>query len=169
MDKAAIDQRGSGWRTWSRRPGRPEGEPSVGRRAASRRYRRSVNTRLTHREARRWGDSLVTARNNLDHGTWRLQSVVISEAGGKVTVSEPAIEGTPVTQLVSHMTDRVLCFVEDVIAHGIQKRLPLGIMIAEIPLAQRSAEMPLRFKPTVAGGGIAAWKIYYHGTALNET
>ena len=121
------------------------------------------------REARRWGDSLVTTRNNLDHGTWRLQSAVVSEAGGRVTVSEPTIEGTPVTQWVSHMTDRVLSFVEDVIAHGIQKRLPLGITIAEIPLAQRSAEMPLRFKPTVAGGGLAAWQIYYHVAALNET
>jgi len=121
------------------------------------------------REARRWGDALVTTRNNLDHGDWKLQSAVVGEADGRVSVTEPAIDGVPVTRWVADMTDRVLCFVEDVLAHGIQKRMPLGITLAEIPLAQRSPEMPVRFKPTITGGGLTTWEIRYHASRLEET
>jgi hypothetical protein len=121
------------------------------------------------REARQWGDALVTTRNNLDHFDWKLQSAVVAEADGKVSAREPAIDGVPVTRWVADMTDRVLCFVEDVLAHCIQKRMPLGITLAEIPLAQRSPEMPIRFKPTVAGGGLPTWEIRYHVSRLEET
>jgi hypothetical protein len=121
------------------------------------------------REARRWGDILVQTRNSLDHGTWRLPPAVISEVDGLVTVTEPTIDGTPVTQWVARMTDRVLCFVENVLAHCIQKRLSPGITLAEIPLAQRSPEMPVRFKPTVTNGGVPAWEIGYHDSTLEET
>jgi hypothetical protein len=121
------------------------------------------------REARRWGDTLVTTRNNVDHGDWKLQSAVVGEADGKVRVSEPAIDGVPVTRWVAEMTDRVVCFVEDVLAHCIQKRMPLGITLAEIPLAQRLTEMPVRFKPTVIGGGLPTWEIRYHASRLEET
>jgi hypothetical protein len=121
------------------------------------------------RESRRWGDALVDTRNNLEHRNWRLPPAVIDELDGRVTVTEPAIGGTPVTKWVADMTDRILCFAEDVLAHGIQKRLPPGITLTEISLAQRSPEMPLRFQPTVAGGGLPAWEIRYHSSKLDET
>jgi hypothetical protein len=121
------------------------------------------------REVRRWGEILVTTRNNLDHGTWRLPPAVIGEVDGRVTVTEPAIGATPVTTWVADMTDRILCFVEDVLARAIQKRLPHGITLTEISLAQRPPEMPLRFQPTVAGGGLPTWEIRYHESKLDQT
>ena len=121
------------------------------------------------REARGWGETLVNTRNSLDHGTWRLPPAVIGEVDGRVTVTEPAIGGTPVTKWVADMTDRILCFVEDVLAHAIQKRLPQGVTLTEISPAQRSAEKPFRFQPTVAGGGLPAWEIRYHDSKLDET
>jgi len=120
-------------------------------------------------EARVWGNALVTTRNKLDHGDWRLESTVISEANGKVNVTEAQIDGIPVTQWVATMTDRVLCFVEDVLAHCIQKKMPEGITLTEIPLAERAQEMPLRFKPTVLGGGPPTWDIHYHASRFEET
>jgi hypothetical protein len=121
------------------------------------------------REARRWGDSLVTTRNNLDHGNWSLPRATVVDVGGRVVVSEPAVDGTPVTRWVADMTDRVLCFVEDVIAHGIQKRLAHGITLTEIPAAQRAPEMPLRFQNTITGSGLPAWQIRYHVSRFDET
>jgi hypothetical protein len=121
------------------------------------------------RESRRWADALVNTRNNLEHGSWRLPPAVISEVDGRVTVTEPAIGGTPVTKWVSDMTDRILCFVEDVLAHAIQKRLPQGITLTEISLAQRSPEMPLRFQATIDSGGLPTWGIRYHASKLDET
>lgn len=120
------------------------------------------------RESRRWGDALVDTRNNLEHRNWRLPPAVIGELDGRVTVTEPAIGGTPVTKWAADMTDRILCFAEDVLAHAIQKRLPPGITLTEISLAQRSPDMPLRFQPTVAGGGLPAWEIRYHDSKLEE-
>jgi hypothetical protein len=121
------------------------------------------------REARSWGDRLVTTRNNLDHGNWTLQSAAVADAAGRVAVTEPAIDGTPVTKWVADMTDRVLCFVEDVVAHGIQQRLNHGITLAEIPVARRVPEMPLRFRNTITGGGFPVWKIGYHSSRFDET
>lgn len=68
------------------------------------------------REARKWGESLVNTRNNLDHGDWTLQSAAVADVGGRVVVSEPLIDGTPVTRWVADMADRVICFVEDGVA-----------------------------------------------------
>jgi hypothetical protein len=121
------------------------------------------------RESRKWGDSLVTTRNNLDHGDWTLQVAAVADAAGRVAVTEPAIDGTSVTKWVADMTDRVLCFVEDVIAHGIQQRLAHGITLAEIPVAQRVPEMPLRFGNTITGGGLPAWQIHYHASRFDKT
>lgn len=120
-------------------------------------------------EARVWGSALVEARNGLDHGGWRLESTPIAEAGGKVSVTEPNISGVPVTQWVACVADRIACFVEDITIHCIQQRLGAGITLAEIPLAERDAEMPVRFKPIVIDRVTPAWEIRYHTSRLEET
>lgn len=120
-------------------------------------------------EARKWGNALVNTRNSLDHGTWALQSAPVTEAGAKISVTEPTIDGLPVTQWIADQTDRVLCFVEDVVVHGIQQRMVPSITLVEIPITQRSAEMPLRFQNTVTTGGLPRWQITYHGSRFDET
>jgi hypothetical protein len=121
------------------------------------------------REARRWGDRLVEARNGLEHGGWQLPRIVYTESAGGISVSEPAIDGQPVTEFVTRMTDRLICFVEDVTVHCIQCRIPPGMSITEIPSSQRAAQMPTRFKPTLADGGMPLWRIVYHASAFEET
>jgi hypothetical protein len=121
------------------------------------------------RQARAWSHTLVTTRNNLDHGDWELPPAIVGEVDGRVTVTEPSIEATPVTRWVADMTDRILCFIEDVVAHGIQKKMPQGLTLTEVPIAQRSPELALRFQNAIAGGGLPAWEIRYHLTKLDET
>ena len=67
------------------------------------------------------------------------------------------------------MTDRLMCFVEDITVHCIQLRMPPGISIAEIPSPQRLVEMPMRFKPTLDRGGLPLWQIEYHASAFEVT
>lgn len=121
------------------------------------------------REARRWGNALVNTRNLLDHGDWALQSATVTDAGGKISVTEPTIDGIPVTEWIADMTDRVLCFVEDVIAHSVQKRMGPAMTLAEVPLALRSVEMPRRFQNTLVVGGSPRWQITYHDSRFDET
>jgi hypothetical protein len=121
------------------------------------------------REARRWGDALVSARNGLEHGGWQLSRITYTENAGTITASEPTINGQPVTEFVKHMTDRLMYFVEDVTVHCIRSRMPPGTSITEIPLPQRSSEMPMRFRPTLADGGMPLWQIDYHLNAFDES
>ena len=121
------------------------------------------------REARRWGDTLVGARNGLEHDGWQLPRIVYTVNGASVTALEPVIDGQLVTEFVRHMTDRLMCFVEDVMVHCIQRRMPPGLSITEISVPQRAAEMPGRFQPTLVNGGMPLWQIGYHQSAFDET
>jgi len=121
------------------------------------------------REARRWGDALIRARNGLEHDGWQLPRIAYAVNGNIVTVSEPAIGGQPVTEFVTHMTDRLMSFVEDVTVHCIQRRMPPGLSLTEIPRSQRLSEMPMRFQPTLANGGMPLWQIDYHQSAFDAT
>ena len=121
------------------------------------------------REARRWGDTLVAARNELEHEGWQLPRVVYRENGSTISLSEPIIKGQPVTAFVADMTDRLICLVEDVTVHCIQRHLPTGLSFTEIPLPQRTAELPTRFKPTLATGGMPLWQITYHASTFDAT
>ena len=121
------------------------------------------------REARRWGDTLVDTRNGLEHGGWQLPRIAYGVSGNTVSVSEPIIKGQAATAFVNDMTDRLICFVEDVAVHCIQRHMPDGLSLTEIPLLQRATEMPVRFQPTLEKGGLPLWQITYHATAFAAT
>jgi hypothetical protein len=98
---------------------------------------------------------------------WQLPRVGYAESGTTVSVSEPTIKDQPVTGFVMDMTDRLMCFVEDVTVHCIQLRFPGGVALAEIPLSQRVGELPVRFLPTLAKGGMPLWQIVYHASTFD--
>jgi len=115
------------------------------------------------------GDSLVNIRNDLDHGDWTLQGAVVADTAGRVAVTEPGIGGMPVTKWVADMTDRIICFVEDVIAHGIQQRLAHGITLAEIPVAQRVPRCPFDSGTPSPAVVFRRGKSAYHASHFDET
>lgn len=119
--------------------------------------------------ARVWGNALVEVRNKLDHSGWRLQGAVVLADGGKVRAIEPTINVTPVTQWVAEMTDHVLCFVEDVVAHGIQCNLGAGTTLVEISRSERNPDMPLRFRFGLSCDGCPSWRLQTHATTFEET
>jgi hypothetical protein len=98
-----------------------------------------------------------------------LRKIQYSRASGSIQSVEPLISNQPVTEFVKLIMDRLACFVEEVTAHCIQARMPAGLSIREIPLAQRLPEVPERFQNTLKDGGIVIWRISYHQSTFEET
>jgi hypothetical protein len=121
------------------------------------------------RKARIWADMLNTLRNEMEHNFWSVPKVQYRIERGSVEVLEPEVMGRPVSDFVKLITDRMLCFVEDICVHGIQTRMPESVSVTEVPLIQRPAERPKRFTICTAGGGMPLWKIVYHESKFDET
>lgn len=121
------------------------------------------------RKARIWSDMLNTVRNEMEHNFWSVPRVQYGVEQGRVAMIEPEIVGRTTSDFVRFVTDRILCFVEEVCVHGMQRRMPDSISINEIPLAQRPLQCPERFRLCTSGGGMPIWKILYHDTAFDET
>ncbi len=121
------------------------------------------------RKARDWSDMLNTARNQMEHNFWSVPRVQYPIERGRVAVLEPEVMGRTVSDFARFVTDRMLCFVEEICVHGLQRRMPENISITEIPLAQRPMKRPERFRLCTAGGGMPLWRILYHDTAFDET
>jgi len=49
-------------------------------------------------------------------------------------MTEPEIMGRPVSNFTNFVKDRMLCFVEEICAHGLQGRMPETISVTEIPV-----------------------------------
>lgn len=121
------------------------------------------------RQTRTWSEPLIETRIALEHKRWMLPRVTYSDTGSGIKADEPLISGQPVSEFVKLMLDRLACFVEELTAHCLQRRMPAEITITEIPLARRPAEAPERFQVTLARGGMPPWTILYHHSSFEET
>ena len=86
----------------------------------------------------------------------------------RVVVIEPEIMGRPVSNFTNFVKDRMLCFVEEICAHGLQGRMPETISVTEIPVQKRAVERDERFRLCTSGGGMPLWKIDNHETTFDE-
>jgi len=121
------------------------------------------------RQTRTWSERLLKSRNAIEHEGWMLPRVTYSHTVGGTKAAEPSISDQPISEFVKFILDRLSCFVEEFIAHCLQRRMPAGITITEIALSQRLAEAPERFKVTLASGGLPAWQIVFHSSLFKET
>lgn len=122
------------------------------------------------RQTRTWSERLIMCRNDVEHDGWILPKALYSVSGSGIKVDEPCISGQTVTGFVRIMVDRLACFMEEVTAHCLQKQMPAGISITEIPLSQRQGEeVGVRFRVTLAKGGNPIWTIAYHREPFEET
>jgi hypothetical protein len=116
----------------------------------------------------RWSERLTKARNALEHEGWALPRVMYQESQGVLTMIEPTVDGEPVSSFVDAVFERLSCFVEEVVVHGLQRQMLEGISLTELPLEQRQAEAPERFRPAIITGGSVIWQITYHGRRFDE-
>src|SRR5262249_33888301 len=119
------------------------------------------------RQARaRWSELLQRARNAAEHEGWSLPAVRYERTDGAVKATEPTIEGKRATEYTAFIFDRLACFVEEVTAHLLARRLPALISLTEVPLSDRPSDMPERFRLTVANGGMPPWVIAFHDSSF---
>jgi hypothetical protein len=124
---------------------------------------------LTQTRAK-WSERLVLQRNAIEHQGWPLPRVqYVQEQSGKVRVAEPLIDGQPVTDFIAFMVDRVCCFVEEMSAYALQAKMPNGLSISEIPIAERKEEIKERFQLALVGGGMPIWMLSYHDSKFEDT
>ncbi len=121
------------------------------------------------RQTRTWSERLIECRNAVEHEGWILPRVTYSNTGSNIRAGEPAISGQGLTEFVRFIFDRLACFVEEVTVHCLQRMMPVGITITEIPFAQRLAEAPERFTVTMTSGGLTEWQITFHQSSFEQT
>jgi hypothetical protein len=117
---------------------------------------------------RSWTERLLLMRNDLEHEFWNLPRATYAIQNGAVAANEPKIEGEPVSQVAKFLFDRLSCFFEEMIAHMLQRKLPEGMTLTELPRTNRTPEAPERFRITLATGGEAPWKIKYHTDKFDD-
>jgi hypothetical protein len=108
-----------------------------------------------------WSELLLQLRNDVEHHQWMLADVSYSVRDSLIDVEEPLVSGQPISQFVTKIVDRLACFSEEVTAHCLQARMPVGVTITEIPLCERAEEAPQRFRVTLTHGGLPIWTIRY--------
>jgi hypothetical protein len=116
-----------------------------------------------------WSERLIETRNNIDHGGWSLPSIEYSNQNGTVQVKQPQIDGQTLIEFVRFMLDRLTCSVEDFAAHCLESRMPQGITITEIPIVERVAEAPERFRLTLERGGLPRWTVKYRAGHFEDS
>jgi hypothetical protein len=78
---------------------------------------------------RAWSEPLLLARNAIEHEGWSLPRITYTANGAAVELQEPLIRAVPATEFIARTLDRLICFVEEVTAHGLQRRMPVGGVI----------------------------------------
>lgn len=114
-------------------------------------------------ETRTWSERLINTRIDIEHNLWQLPDVQYSHTStsSQMNVEEPKISDEPVTKFLNFIFDRLICFVEDVTTHCLQKKMPAEISFSEIPLGQRQSEMPVRFRVALVNNKNRPWSINY--------
>ncbi len=121
------------------------------------------------RRTREWSEPFMIARNDLEHSTSVLPRISYTVVGNAVSANEPQVAGKPITEFVDFSFDRLCCFVEEFACHCLRFRMPNGITITEVPLANRPAEIPERFQITLTQGGLPEWRIAHHDSRFEAT
>ncbi len=120
-------------------------------------------------QTRVWSEPMLKSRIDLEHGTWVLPRTGYAATNRVVKANEPTVAGKPVSEFVDFTFDRLCCFVEEFSSHCLRRKMPCGVTLTEIPLAERVAEVPERFRITLADGGEPAWRIAFHQSRFEDT
>lgn len=120
-------------------------------------------------QARTWSEPMLKSRIDLEHGTWVLSRTGYVAENGAVRANEPTVAGKPVSEFVDFTFDRLCCFVEELSSHCLRGKMPEGVMLTEIPLANRVAEVPERFRVGLENGGQPSWRIAFHESRFEDT
>lgn len=120
-------------------------------------------------QVRRWSEPLILVRNDLlEHGTFTFPKVTYDLDRTPMEAKQPEINCLPVGNYANLVYDRIACFVEELTVFCLQKKLPAGITLEEIPLSSRPQEDLERFQITIDGRGVNRWNLAYTTDRFEE-
>jgi hypothetical protein len=119
-------------------------------------------------ECRKWTERLVLMRNNLEHEIWEFPKVKYALKNGAIQVEEPHLGNESVGGQLEFFLDRLQCAFEEMLAHLLQFKLPMGVALTEISAQIRTQEAPERFRVTLAVGGEEPWTLQYCPDKFDE-
>jgi len=113
-------------------------------------------------QVRQWSGPLIQVRNDLlEHGTFTFPKVTHDFSKNPIEPQQPQVNNTPISDYANLVYNRVACLVEELTTYCLQKKLPNGITIEEVPLDRRPEEAPERFRITISGQGVNQWNLIY--------
>jgi hypothetical protein len=112
---------------------------------------------------------MLKSRIDLEHGTWVLPRTGYEAENSAVKAIEPTVAGKPVSEFVDFTFDRLCSFVEELLSHCLRRKMPGGVTLTEIPLANRVTEVPERFRIALENGGQPSWRIAFHQSRFEDT
>lgn len=109
-----------------------------------------------------WSENLFERRNDLEHGPWRLDDVLVRPGpNGAPTMVEPQVNNEPVSEWVSRMLAQVLAFVEETTALAVQRALrPAHVALIEVTAAEVDPNFARRFQD-VWPSSDSGWQLRY--------
>ena len=111
-----------------------------------------------------WLEALTKRRHALEHKGWCVPDVhYIAQSDGSVLVVEPDIDCRPISEFVSTTIDRLLGFIEDMLAVAVQRGIKdIGDLI-DIPKEKRDPANAKRFRLGIPAlqPGERFWRLRY--------
>lgn len=109
-----------------------------------------------------WLESFLKIRNDQRHEGWTLDSVSYHlVAPNQVQVTFPKISGTDLSEFARNSANRVLLFIENVIAYSFQSSGRSPIILQEIPEHERDPANKTRFRAVPNLPEFSPWRITF--------
>jgi len=108
-----------------------------------------------------WSEQFMERRNALEHQGWCPSPVEYRVSDKRIAMIEPDIDGTFVSAYVNRISNRIIGFVEDLIAYAFSTMLPDPVILIEELATERDSERPTRFQVSLAGNDRTPWLLQY--------
>jgi len=111
----------------------------------------------------KWSSELNELRRLHEHDGWSLDEIKYKRTSTtQVEVILPTINGLPIDKFVCRSANRVLLFIENMMAYAMQQSCKYPIFIVEIPKEQRDSKNPQRFRLAARGlDNTSPWVLSY--------
>jgi hypothetical protein len=115
-----------------------------------------------------WSEQFMERRNALEHQGWCPSPAAYRINGKCIAMIEPEIDGIFVSEYAIRMSNRIIGFVEDLIAYAFSTKLPAPVILIEELATERDPERPTRFQVSLAGNDRTPWFLQYNDQGFHS-
>lgn len=108
-----------------------------------------------------WAQDLVNLRNEREHAGWIFPSVNYIQNDKQLFIQEPVFHNKAVSEYITFISNSLLSFVENLTVFSFKQVLRSPMIIIEIPITERDATIPTRFRVSIENQGAQKWEMYF--------